>query len=147
MLRALRPIYDTKVFLVEVSDNQIPTLEFDSALDCFVVLLNSITPTVREQLAVWICSLNVGWVEVLGRDSEFLHDTIDEQSVRNGLQAKIGDGVPMTTWHEYPTVGPSEMKEIVAYLQTGGQGDSHIKVVVVVGDQAQVGEFAKDLES
>jgi hypothetical protein len=59
-----------------------------------------------------------------------LHDAIDRASVAAGRQRAVGDGSPMTSWHEEEQ-SAEEMAEVAA-LCFGG----HERVLVlVVGDE------------
>ncbi|MBN2513795.1 MAG: hypothetical protein JXB18_12725 [Sedimentisphaerales bacterium] len=56
-----------------------------------------------EHTQLWIDELvlkNTYWFYTLGPKSEWLHDQIDLASVRSGRQKTVGDGSPMTSWHE-----------------------------------------------
>lgn len=98
--------------------------------DAFVVVLDP--SALGESGAVFrtLVALNVDWVETLGPGAETLHDQIDAASVAIGRQTAVGDGSPMTAWHE----DLIEMDQVVEYVRGGGHGASERKLVLVVGD-------------
>lgn len=78
---------------------------------------------------------NSDWVETCGHGAELLHDEVDEISVSIGRQEAIGDGSPMTAWHEDLVA----VDGIVEYLALGGLGSNDSKLVCVVARGDQVG--------
>ncbi len=102
--------------------------------DCVVFLCD---PARAQALAGSLSSdlarSRVDWVQVAGRGAEGLHDAIDRASVTVGRQRVVGDGSPMTSWHE-EAQNPDAMAE-VARLCFGGQDRV---VVLVVGRPADL---------
>jgi hypothetical protein len=73
----------------------------DAEFDCILVCADPARAIlVAESFASSIVRCRVDWVQVTGPDSERIHDLVDEPSVRAGVQAAVGDGRPMTSWHE-----------------------------------------------
>jgi hypothetical protein len=111
----------------------------DRRFDIFVAVLD---PIVRiEQMRPVLerlVALNNDWIETLGPEAEALHDEIDQASVAVGRQNAIGDGSPMTAWHE-ESMGHDEMIE---YISGGGHGGSEYKLVLLVGSQDSCTRFA-----
>ena len=99
--------------------------------DAFVIVLDE--ESLSNDLAAEICGrlvqLPVDWIETMGARCEYLHDRIDEASVTMGRQAKVGDGNPMTAWHEWL----SDTDDMISYIRSGGHGSAERKIVVVVG--------------
>jgi hypothetical protein len=91
------------------------------------------------EIAAEIVKLPVDWVEIFGSRCEYLHDRIDVASVSIGRQEKVGDGSPMTAWHNHL----SEIEDIVSYIRTGGQGSAGTKIVVVIGPEHSADNVAE----
>ena len=85
---------------------------------------------------------NSEWFEVLGPNSEYLHDYIDNASVRFGRQAKAGDGSPMTTWHE----GIQNPKDIVDSILSSILGGNDNRIILIAGDNDIKPQFIDILE-
>jgi hypothetical protein len=66
------------------------------------------------------------WVQVAGSGAQDLHDAIDAAGVTVGRQLAVGEGSPMTSWHE-EALAVEEMAD-VASLCFGG----HERVLVLV---------------
>lgn len=96
--------------------------------DCFVVSRRVDGSLSNKELFEAIAR-RADWVEVFGLDAENIHDAIDRASVEAGRQRRIGEGTPMTAWHE----DLSDDQAIASYILTGGQGVAEHKVVVVIG--------------
>lgn len=111
--------------------------------DVFVVTLDGklLPNNLADEIAIEIVSLPVDWVETFGPRCEYLHDRIDAASVLIGRQEKVGDGSPMTAWHNHL----SDIEEIVSYLRTGGQGSAGIKIVLVIGAERSADEIREKL--
>lgn len=99
--------------------------------DAFIITLDSklLSAELASEIAGKIVRLPVDWVETFGPQSEYLHDLVDQASVSIGRQEKVGDGDPMTAWHENLT----NLDEVVSYLRAGGHGSAEIKLVVIIG--------------
>jgi len=98
--------------------------------DAFVVVLDGelLSDELAAEIAESLVKLPVDWIEIIGPRTEYLHDLIDEASVAIGRQPKVGDGNPMTAWHQF-----SDLYETVSYLRVGGLGATERKIVVVIG--------------
>jgi hypothetical protein len=102
--------------------------------DCVVFLCDADgAKRLTGALCAELARSRVDWVQVAGRAAEELHDAIDRASVAAGRQKKVGDGSPMTSWHE-EAESLAAMAE-VARLCLGGQ-DSVL--VLVVGREADL---------
>lgn len=102
----------------------------DEECDAFVAVLDGkLLDAVANELSFGLVRLRTDWVEMLGEKAELLHDLVDEASVRAGREKTVGDGNPMTAWHE----DLSKMMEMVEYVKLGGLGSSNNKLVIVVG--------------
>jgi hypothetical protein len=98
--------------------------------DFFVIDLGSQSQSdmIRE-VANKIARNATGWVETFGANAETLHDAVDRASVDMGRQQRVGDGVPMTAWHE----DLESVDDIVDYILLGGHGSRIAKAVIVIG--------------
>ena len=113
-----------------------------TGFDC-VVVNRAEPPSDMQNALIAAIAIRAGdWVEVFGDRAEVIHDLIDLASVRIGRQSVVGDGNPMTTWHEEP-----RDSQIASYIWTGGQGESSRKVVVVVGLPKKTGALLTALVS
>ena len=119
--------------------NQI--LSTTEEFDAFVITLDSelLSEELADAIAARIVRLPVDWVETFGPRCEYLHDRIDAASVSIGRQEKVGDGSPMTAWHEHL----SNIDDIVSYIRTGGQGTAETKIVVVIGREQSADTIAR----
>jgi hypothetical protein len=82
-----------------------------------------------EAIASEVAAARTEWVHVLGKEAQVIHDAVDRSSVNLGRQAKVGDGVPMTSWHD----DLQDLGEIAAFVVSGGLGltcDYHLALVV-----------------
>lgn len=80
----------------------LPSLPWgDERFDCVLVSADS---DEARRLAVSFSEVivrhAVDYVQTTGVHAELLHDFVDEASVGDGVQNAVGDGHPMTTWHE-----------------------------------------------
>lgn len=82
------------------------------------------------------------WVEVFGLDAEAIHDAIDLASVTLMRQHAIGDGNPMTAWHD----DIIDELDIAAYILTGGLGHGENKIVLVMGTRKDEDSIIRELE-
>jgi hypothetical protein len=107
----------------------------DEPFDCVVFLCDpDRVQAVRTTLSIEMARAKVDWVQVAGNGAKELHDAIDAASVAVGRQQAVGDGSPMTSWHE-EALAVEEMAD-VASLCFGG----HERVLVlVVGGAADLG--------
>ena len=121
--------------------DQLPWL--DSECDAFVAILTDglLTDEVAKAVSTRLVELPTDWIETMGSRAEFLHDRIDNASVAAGRQARVGEGNPMTAWHE----DLSDMNAMIEYVRLGGLGASNNKLVVVIGPEAASSQFADGL--
>lgn len=111
--------------------------------DCFVVRRSSGFQTKdMALLAEELASANTDWVETIGTDAERLHDAIDSASVQIGRQRRVGDGSPMTAWHDRLLSTPA----IIEHVRVGGLGQRSTKVLLVIGTEADAAELVRALE-
>lgn len=100
--------------------------------DCVVCLHDSpMNHGELDRLSLALAATHTDWIQIVGKNSEVLHDAVDEASVAIGRQSAVGDGQPMTSWHDDATT-PDEMAE-VARLCFGG----HDQVLVLVVGEAR----------
>ena len=105
----------------------------DECIDCFVLLCGAVLDTnMTNVIARELAAANNDWVHVLGIDSQPLHNAIDRFSVELGRQRAVGDGVPMTSWHDDLTT----VDEMAAFIACGGLGAAPVLIAVVVGEEA-----------
>jgi hypothetical protein len=98
--------------------------------DCFVVNFGRGMPTEEmNAIAREIADTQTDWVHTLGENAEYFHDAIDVMSVSLGRQAWVGDGAPMTSWHDdLHTI--DKMAEFIASGGLGGNVDYAVAVVI-----------------
>jgi len=109
----------------------------DTQFDCTVVVCNAREARHRaEEISIEVVDANTDWVNTTGPDAEWLHDVIDRTSVDRGRQGKVGDGDPMTSWHE-DAVNDSQMAEVAR----GGWGGHDNVLALVVGDKEDFARF------
>jgi hypothetical protein len=82
------------------------------------------------------------WVHTLGPRSEELHDRIDAASCEVGRQHAVGDGDPMTAWHDQPAT-LAEMIESGTRFRYGGS--DHV-LFLVVADESRYTDAAEELK-
>ena len=98
--------------------------------DCVVFLYENLPH--NADLATKLAGTAADWIQIAGADAEALHDAIDRASVAIGRQRAVGDGSPMTSWHEEDTT-PVQMAK-VALLNFGSK--DHVLILVVGNEQA-----------
>ena len=130
-----------------VSDQEVPRRNQlpwrGEECDAFVAILDAgrLTDQLAEKVSFGLLGLRIDWVETMGRRSEFLHDCVDKASMAVGRQIEIGDGRPMTAWHE----GLADIEPMIEYIRLGGQGASEYKLVLVIGPEHSAAAFADRL--
>jgi hypothetical protein len=128
-----------------VSFDGSPLAEFpwgDAPFEC--VLVDAAHGRARDlatEFARQIVRCNVEWVATTGRDAEFIHDLVDEASVEAGRQERVGDGSPMTSWHDEATT-----LEQIADVAVPGLGACAFVLCVVVGSPVDYRRFAHILK-
>ena len=107
----------------------LPSLPWgDQMFDCVLVSIDSdAARRLANSFSDAIVRRAVDYVQTTGVHAELLHDFVDEASVDAGVQHAVGDGHPMTTWHE-DALSLDEMCEVAA-LCFGG-ADQVLCVVV-----------------
>jgi hypothetical protein len=123
--------YGDRVIVIQVVDDCLEGLLPPGPFDCFVVATNKmVDEALLHNCAHELVVHESQWIEVFGEGAELIHDTIDAESVRVGRQAKRGEGNPMTTW--FP--GVIDPADLASYVVAGGQGTSHSKLLLLIGD-------------
>jgi hypothetical protein len=113
----------------------------NAEFDCILVCADPAKATLlAESFATAIVRCAVDWVQVTGPGSERIHDLVDEASVRAGVQAAVGDGHPMTSWHE-EAVSPSAHAEVARHCH----GASDYVLCLVAGSESHYSEFIEAL--
>jgi len=69
---------------------------------------------------------NCDWIHTAGEDPRYWHDYIDQRSVNLGRQAAVGDGNPMTAWHD-DMVNPEKWESTINF------GGSNYFLILLVG--------------
>jgi hypothetical protein len=131
-------------FLVaDVSEPE--TLKFlpwdDKVFDVVIVILSQELLTKRSVLMMVedLVSKNSDWFDVLGLNSEWLHDEIDLLGVKVGRQKAVGEGFPMTAWYEDIT----DISEMAEHSCDGLLSGRDYRVVLVIGDSSDYVNFVK----
>ena len=111
--------------------------------DAFIVTLDGkfLSDELVDEIAATIVKLPVDWVETFGPRCEYFHDRIDLASVSAGRQEKVGDGNPMTAWHNRF----GNIDEIVSYIGAGGHGAAETKIVVLIGPEQSADLIARKI--
>jgi len=116
---------DVTYFAVEYENGCLSTLPWGvEQFDCLI--LKNDNDEKMNQAIDELLAKNCDWVHTAGKESEYWHDYIDQRSVDLGRQAAIGDGNPMTAWHEEMT-GPEKWTPII------NCGGSDYFLIVLVG--------------
>ena len=89
-------------YCVAYEGGELPPLPWgDERFDCVLVVADpDRVQTLGGAFAEAIVRCNVDYVQTTGEHAEFVHDRIDWASVAAGVQDAVGDGHPMTSWHE-----------------------------------------------
>jgi hypothetical protein len=112
--------------------------------DAFVAVLAAelLTDELAGKISSSLVRLRTGWVETMGERSEYVHDLVDNASVEAGRQARVGDGNPMTAWHD----DMHDVNAMIEYVRIGGQGATGNKLVVVIAGEDEATVLAKEME-
>ena len=80
----------------------LPALPWGDALfDCVLVSADhDKARRLADSFSDEIVKHAVDYVQTTGAHAELIHDYVDEASVAASIQGAVGDGDPMTTWHE-----------------------------------------------
>lgn len=114
----------------------------DERFDVFLIALDGADTDEKTRGAITqLVKLNNDWIETFGETAEQLHDQIDEASVTCGRQRAVGDGSPMTAWHDALTAS----SEVIDYIRRGGHGSCDYKLIALVGTD-RVSSFIRDLK-
>ncbi len=76
------------------------------------------------------------WVQTLGAQSEAIHDAVDKASVDLGRQSAVGDGNPMTSWHDDKLT----VADMVDSVIRGSMGASDYLVALFIGSDQEYSE-------
>ena len=109
------------------------------SFDCVVFLCENLPDT--ASIAAELAGTAADWIQVAGVGAEALHDAIDRASVTIGRQLAVGDGSPMTSWHEADTT-PAQMAQVALHCFGGYD---HV-LVLVVGDETAFAESVRALQ-
>ncbi len=97
--------------------------------DCVVFLCDlARAEAVRGGMSHEIARAAVDWVQVAGRGAKELHDALDHAGVDVGRQRAVGDGSPMTSWHE-----EASSVEDMAQVAAASYGSHEQVLILVVG--------------
>jgi len=127
-----------KVYLVRYQPGCLQLVPWgNEPYDCFVLNLSPLLAT-REiaDLATDIARGTNDWVQVLGPNAEEIHDAIDQAAVKTGRQKAIGDGSPMTSWHE----DISTLEAMVDFVLRGSFGACDYLVAIFIGSSQDYSE-------
>jgi hypothetical protein len=132
-----------------ISDHNVPAREQlpwrEEECDAFIAILDpeGLTDEKAREACLGLIRLRTDWIETMGNRAEFFHDLIDNTSVAIGRQSRIGDGDPMTAWHDhFPGLA-----EMIDYVKLGGHGASENKLIVVIGPDFAAALFAERLRA
>jgi hypothetical protein len=113
----------------------------DVQFDCVLVCADPPRALrLAEAFASAIVTCTVDWVQVTGPDAEYIHDLVDQASVRAGVQSEVGDGRPMTSWHE-DARSPTAQAEVAHHCH----GASDYVLCLVVGSDSEYRAFTEAL--
>jgi hypothetical protein len=103
--------------------------------DCFVLnCLPEDNAAQIEAIAKEVAKTRTEWVHALGGAASALHDAVDKMSVSLGRQAEVGDGIPMTSWHE----DLRTIDAMAGFVVSGGLGrNCDYAVAIVVGSEIE----------
>jgi hypothetical protein len=134
---ALRQFY-----AVRYSDIALDKLPWGEAeFDCMIFACDrALARRLAEDVAYDIVQCNVDWVETTGEDAERMHDLIDVASVKSGRQGMVGDGNPMTAWHEEALTIPQ-----MADVATCCAGGTDYVLVLVIGGEAHLAAAVEEV--
>jgi len=130
-----------------VCHGAVPALELlpwgPELCDAFVAVLDVdlLSDDIAQKTAEDLVRVTVDWVETMGPKCEFLHDLVDHAAVSAGKQAAVGDGHPMTAWHN----DFSDAEKMASWVCLGGHGLSLNRLVIVFGPDSAVLQFALTL--
>jgi|WetSurMetagenome_2_1015567.scaffolds.fasta_scaffold00126_16 hypothetical protein len=96
----------------------------DEKFDCLIFNLSD--DDLMEQAVDELLAKNCDWIHTAGEGSKYWHDYIDQRSVDLGRQAAVGDGNPMTAWHE-------EITDFLKLKLTVNFGGNDYFLIVLVG--------------
>ncbi len=111
------------------SGGPLPNLPWgEEMFDAIVVVCDGAQiERVADELSEAVSRANTDWVQTTGLQAKWLHDLIDQTSVRVGRQQAVGDGSPMTSWHE-DAITVAEMCEVAIHCVGGCD---HVLVIAV----------------
>jgi hypothetical protein len=116
----------------------------EKQFDAFIVILreSAVSSDLIHIVIAELVMRNTDWIETVGPKSEWLHDEIEKASVRLGRQKQVGDGSPMTAWHN----DIKKLSDMVEYVGNGGHGGNDYKAVIVIGNPIDFTMFVEELK-
>jgi hypothetical protein len=112
--------------------------------DCFVLDCGQCLGMRKaRELARELALAENDWIETFGPGAEELHDVIDAVSVELGRQPAVGEGSPMTAWHE----DVASKDSFADYVALGGLGSQSVKVILVIGSDPEADDIKDALET
>jgi hypothetical protein len=136
---------DTRFYICDYSEE--PHLERlpwgQQEFDAMIVILceSSISNDLIQIVIAELIMRNTDWIETIGTKSEWLHDEIDKASVRLGRQKQVGDGSPMTAWHD-----DMQISDMFEHVVVGGHGVNDNKAVIIIGTHIDFMMFVEELK-
>lgn len=113
----------------------------EERFDCYLIVRAEVAgQDLASTFAETVVKQNVDWVEVIGPNSEMIHDLVDQASVDAGRQEYVGAGDPMTAWHDEPE-DLNGLAEAVS-LCIGGQ--DHV-LCLWLGSQNEMSDFCSKM--
>jgi len=109
--------------------------------DLFLAVGHQLARAQCESFASQVVSYNVDWVQIAGCDSQLVHDLVDQAAVASGRQAQVGEGSPMTSWHD-DALDPEAMAE-TAY---NCLGSTSRVLCLFIGDLPDASKFVDRLK-
>jgi hypothetical protein len=129
---------DTSYFVVKYELGCLSVLPWkDELFDCLI--FKSDTNDLMKQAIDELLAKNCDWLHTTGTDSEYWHDYIDQRSMDIGRQAAVGDGNPMTAWHEEMTT-PEKWETSINF----GGSDFFLIVLVGIAEVEKVSDTLKE---
>ena len=117
----------------------------DAQFNCLVCQLDP--KQIREigiPLAEWLVRANTDFIWTAGTEAKWLHDLVDDTSVKVGRQPAVGDGSPMTAWDE-DAESFSELCKLFECGVPGGNGEHNL--AVIIGSTADLESFVEQMRA
>jgi hypothetical protein len=101
----------TSYYVLDFANELPPAFPWGSAMfDCQIFSPTNKSSPAMKSLIFSLPYEQIDWVHTSEPDSEYWHDEVDKASVQRGVQAKVGDGKPMTAWFT-DLLSPSEWEK------------------------------------